>query len=312
MSDRVPFHAYVRDFEIAFLTDDWSRIEPHFHPDAARVVPARDLLGADDHGRAAVVAGLRDAVYALDRRFDARIAEVIEGPVVRADGLFMRWRLRFVRAGLPELEIEGEHLTLYRDGLIERIDERVEPAVEARAESYLAEHDAALRPAASPWAAPSATDARRIREALMRSLVCGYAAAKSQQDVEGALAGCAPDFAIDTIPFGFDTGDREATAPQLALFFRAFPDYRADTEGMAVDGDQVGWWGSISVTSGGPLLDLEPTGRSTTLPAFSVFEFRGQELVRERFHFDLVHLCEGVGLSYERVAAALAPLRAVA
>jgi predicted ester cyclase len=153
-------------------------------------------------------------------------------------------------------------------------------------------------------------EAKRIHRALLRSAVRGYAAAKSQQDVDGALAGCAPDFRIDTIPFGFGTRDREGTAEQLALFFRAFPDYRAEPEGMAVQGDQVGWWGTVSLTSGGPLLDLPPTGRHARLPAFRVFDFRGPELLRERFFFDLAQLCEGLGLSQGRVAERLAPLRA--
>jgi len=268
------------------------------------------VVSADHHGRDAVVAGLREAVHALDRRFDARVAEIIEGPVERPDGLFMRWRLSLVRAGLPELEVEGEHLTRYRDGLIEAIEERVEPEVQLRVEEFLATHDAELRPVGSAFALPSAPEFRRIQEATLRSSARGYAAAKSQQDVEGALAGCAADFAIDTIPFGFDTGDRAATAPQLALFFQAFPDYRVETEGMAVDGEQVAWWGSFTVTSGGPLLGIGPTGRSTTLPACSVFEFRGHELVKERFHFDLAQLCDGLGLPHDRVVAALAPLRA--
>lgn len=309
MSDRVPFLAYVRDFELAFVTDDWSRIEPHFQPDACRIVHTTGMLSADDRGREAAVAGLRDGVYALDRRFDARIAEVVEGPVVREDGLFMRWRLRFVRSGLPELAIDGAHLAVYRDGLIERIEEWVEPAEEARAEAFLAEHDAALRPAGSPWSMPGARDVVRIEEAMARSMVRGYAAAKSQQDVEGALAGCAPDFAIDTVPFGFDTGDRESTAPQLGLFFQAFPDYAVETDGLAVDGGQVAWWGRFSVTSGGPLLGIPATGRRATLPACSVFELRGAELVRERFNFDLAALCEGLGLPVDRVVDALAPLR---
>jgi len=309
MSQRIPFLDYVRDFELAFITDEWTRIEPHFHEGAARIVPGGALLGADDHGREAVVAGLRDGVYALDRRFDARIAEIVEGPVVRDDGLFMRWRLCFVRAGLPELEIEGEHLAVYRDGRIARIEERVEPEVQARAEAHLARHAAELRPAGSPFALPSPDAARRIREAMLRSAARGYAAAKSQQDVDGALAGCAADFAIDTVPFGFDTGDRAATAPQLALFFQAFPDYRVETEGLAVAGDQVAWWGSFSVTSGGPLLGIGPTGRSTRVPACSVFTFRGHELTRERFHFDLPQLCDGLGLPHDRVQAALAALR---
>jgi predicted ester cyclase len=221
----------------------------------------------------------------------------------------MRWRLTFTRAGLPDLEVEGEHLTVYHDGAIALIEEHVAPAAERRVEDYLATHGPALRPAGSAFAPPAALEHKRIRRALLRSSVRAYAAAKSQQDAAGALAGCAPEFAIETIPFGFDTGDRASTAGQLAMFFEAFPDYRAETEGMAVQGDQVAWWGTVSLTSGGPLLGLPPTGRRTALPAFGVFDFHGSDLVRERFHFDLAQLCEGLGLPMGEVVARLEPMR---
>ena len=102
-----------------------------------------------------------------------------------------------------------------------------------------------------------------------------YAAAKSQADAEGALALCAPDFSIETIPFGTASKDRAETAKHLALLFAAFPDYRAETEGLAVTGDQVAWWGRVSFTALGPVLGHPPTGKRADLPAFSVFDFRG-------------------------------------
>ena len=71
----------------------------------------------------------------------------------------------------------------------------------------------------------------------------------------------------------------------------------------------MAWWGEISVTSGGPLLDIPPTGLSASLPAFSVFEFCDQQLTKERFSFDLNALCDGLGLSYEAVGKALLPFR---
>ena len=148
------------------------------------------------------------------------------------------------------------------------------------------------------------------RDEWQSSLVRDYAAAKSRQDVGAALAHCHPDFAIETVPFGTASRDREETARHLALFFSVFPDYRAETEGLASGADGVGWWGRVSVTFRGPLLGLPPTGRAVTLPAFSVFAFRDGQLLRERFFFDLAALCEGVGLRLDDVTKALAPLRA--
>ena len=192
MSDRSPFFEYVRAFELAYITDDWSLLEPHFHPDVVREVPGEGILAASDRGRDQVIDGLRKGVYAMDRRFDLRIPEIIEGPVVRPDGLFMRWRLTFARPGLPELEVEGDHLVVYRDGQIARIDEGVTTDMADLTERFLTEHGDALRPEASSFTMPTEADRRRIEEATLRSIVRGYGAAKSQQDIEGALVSCAP------------------------------------------------------------------------------------------------------------------------
>jgi len=143
-------------------------------------------------------------------------------------------------------------------------------------------------------------------------LVRGYAAAKSRQDAAAALALCHPEFSIETIPFGTASRDRDETAAQLGLFFSVFPDYRADTEGLA-DGDGcVAWWGRVTVTFDGPLFGIPPTGRTTTLPAFSVFEFREGQLAKERFFFDLVQLCDGIGAGVGELTSVLAGLRAAA
>jgi steroid delta-isomerase-like uncharacterized protein len=143
-------------------------------------------------------------------------------------------------------------------------------------------------------------------------LVRCYAEAKSRQDAAAALALCHPSFSIETIPFGTASRDRDETAAQLALFFSVFPDYQADTEGLAFGDGCVTWWGTIRVTFQGPLLGVPPTGRTATIPGFSVFEFRDEQLSKERFFFDLVSLCEGIGASVDDVTSALAGLRAAA
>ena len=93
---------------------------------------------------------------------------------------------------------------------------------------------------------------------------------------------------------------------------KIFPDYQADTEGLAFGDGCVTWWGTIRVTFQGPLLGVPPTGRTATIPGFSVFEFRDEQLSKERFFFDLVSLCEGIGASVDDVTSALAGLRAAA
>jgi uncharacterized protein (TIGR00369 family) len=135
--------------------------------------------------------------------------------------------------------------------------------------------------------------------------VRAYGAAKSRQDAAAALALCDADFGIDTLPFGTASRDRDETARQLATFFATFPDYRAETEGVAEQGEQVIWWGHVALTFAGAFLGIEPTGRSARIPAHSIFSFRGAPLLRERFHFDLAALCDGIGVPLERMRGAL-------
>jgi predicted ester cyclase len=291
VSDLSRFLEYAREFEIAQASDDFDRIARFFAQGAKHVVVGVEPLAADDAGRERVVAGLRESVHRIDRRFDTRIAEVLEGPRVRADGIWMRFGLTLRRGGIA------------------RIDEKMLGGCDEAARCFLEEHDAALRPAASAPALPRAEDLPDLRDALQRTLVRAYGHSKSEQDVEAALTLCHPDFVIDTVPFGLATRGGADTRAQLGLFFSVFPDYRAESEGIVSGHDGAAWWGRVSMTFGGPLLGHAPTGRRTELPAFSVFEFRDGLLARERFMFDLPSLCAGIGLPLPDLLAALERLR---
>ena len=310
MSDLARFLEYARAFELAQAIDDFSLIEPFFAADAVHFVAGSGPLAADDHGREAVVGGLRASVQGLDRRFDLRVPEILEGPVPREDGVWMRFGLRMQRAGLPDLVFEGEHLTRYDDaGAIVRIDEKILGDGEAEVAEYLAQHDHALRPAASPVELPGEAGLATLRDAQQRSLVRAYGHAKSARDADAALAVCHPDFRIDTLPFRLCTKDREDTRNQLAVFFAVFPDYRVETEGVVAGADGAAWWGTMRVTFAGALLGIEPTGRASRQPAFSAFDFKDGLLSRERFYFDLGTLCENTGMPAAELERALALLR---
>ena len=220
-SDLERFFGYVRAFELANLTSNWSLLEPCFSEDACHLVDDGGVLGGDDHGRAAVIDGLRDSVYRNDRRFDVRIPEILEGPIARPDGIWMRWALTFRRAGLPELRVGGDHLAVYAGGRIRRLEERVAPGDAERVAAYLAEHGASLRPEGAPLALPAGADLRDLEAATARSLVRCYASAKSQQDAGAALALCSDDFVLETPAFGTKArGRAEAAAPARGLLPR--------------------------------------------------------------------------------------------
>ena len=72
-----------------------------------------------------------------------------------------------------------------------------------------------------------------------------YAAAKSRQDVEGALAVCTDDFILDTVGFGIRGVGRDVVALQLGTFFanethRRRPAHTlADNLNLCLPGEQI-------------------------------------------------------------------------
>ncbi len=309
-SDLLSLFGYMRDFEVAYLMDEWSLLEPHFRDDAIHRIDGGELpLGVGGTGRTAVLAGLRDGVNAVDRRFDARIPEIVEGPVTRADGIWMRFELTLRRAGVPDLVVHGEHLARYRDGRIEALHEKVAPGEAARVAAFLVEHDAALRPAGSAFAPPSTTDAALLEAAMGRSLVRCYGGAKSEQDAAAALAVCDPGFSIETIAFGVTSRDRDDTQLQLQAFFGAFPDYRVTLEGFATGPGVVTCWGRARMTFGGDFLGFRATGQSADVPIFCVFGLAGGTLASERFFFDLAAFCDQIGVPVGQLSASLGLIR---
>jgi predicted ester cyclase len=312
-TDYERFLRWAFGFEAAFWSDDFTRLRGLLADGAYRVAHSEGSLAANDAGADAMLSGLRSSVHELDRRFDVRIPEIVAGPETRPDGIWMRYALHLRRAGLPELVIEGEHLTRYADGLVVAIEETLPPGTGARADAFLRKHAARLRSAGSPPAAPTdPRDARDADAALLRALARGYAGAKSEQDIAAALSLCHEDFVLDAVPLGVPAADRKQAETQLQLFFHAFPDFRVDAEGMIAGSSTVCCWGHAEQTFRGSYLGFAPTGRSARHPFVSVFEAREGKLVRERYYFDLAQLSTQIGLPVAAVCERLAALRKTA
>ena len=308
-TDLERFLRFALDFEVSFWSDQWSVAAAHLADDARHVVHASGSLACDDRGRDAMLAGLRGSVLGMDRRFDVRIPEVLAGPVTREDGIWMRYALRLRRDGLPELAFEGEHLARFAGGKLVEIEETLPPGTGERVDAFLREHDARLHPAASPARPPAdPRDARDAEAALLRTLARAYACAKSEQDIGAALALCSEDFVLETVPLGLAARDRKDAERQLELFFRAFPDYAIEADGIAAENGAVACWGAVRQTFRGAFLGNPPTGRSARLPFVSVFEARNARLVRERYFFDLASLCDQIGLPLAAARETLAKL----
>jgi len=296
-SDLERFFGYARDFELAYLTDDWNRIRPWFAESAVHGVENGGALGSGASGATAVVDDLRDSVRRVDRRFDVRIPEIIDGPRTRPDGVFMRWTLTLRREGVPDLLLAGDHLTVYANGKIAAIHEQLAPETPQRVASYLAEHGAKLRPAGSPFAPPrAARDLDALAAASARTLVRVYGCAKSEADVGAALAVCSDGFVLDAVTLGVSARGRAECAATLRQFFRAFPDYSVQLEGFANGPGTVAAWGRARMTLQGSWLGFAPTGKTAELPVFCVFGVANGALASERFFLDRATLFEQLGL----------------
>ena len=309
-SDLERFMGYALAFEQAFWAEAWDSLPPFFTEDARHVVRGGGALATDDRGREAVLAGLRRSVSGMDRRFDARIPEVLDGPRTQDGGVWMRFAVSLRRAGLPELRFQGEHLTRYQGGRIVSIEEWPEAGAGERVARYLAEHDASLRPFGARAVPPAdPRDAHDLEAALLRTLARGYACAKSEQDIGAALSVCSEDFVLETVPLGIATRDRKDAERQLAIFFAAFPDYAVTLEGVATGAGCVTGWGRARLSFRGSFAGQAPTGRTAELPICCVLSSAHGRLRGERFFFDLASLCEQTGLSISAVREVAAVLR---
>jgi steroid delta-isomerase-like uncharacterized protein len=310
-TDLERFLGYARDFELAYLSDDWSRLHAWFAPDALHHVEDGGPFGHGAVGSAAVVADLRQSVARVDRRFDVRIPEILAGARTREDGIRMRFALSYRRAGLPDLRVEGEHRAVFAGGRIAAIHERLEPGGAERVARYLTEHAASLRPAGAPFAPPRAPrDLEHLTAATARTLLRSYGAAKSEADVGAALALCSDDFTLDAVSLGLVSHGRAETHAMLGAFFRAFPDYAVALDGFANAPDGVAAWGSARMSLLGDWLGLPATGKTAELPVFCVLGVEKGKLTSERFFFDRATLCEQLGVSPDALATALHALHA--
>ena len=140
------FAEYDQAFEKAYASDDWSIVEPCFTEDAVYEILAEPPLGGRHEGRDAVLAFFKLSLDSFDRRFDSRSLEIIEGPEVRGDSVWMRWRATYRIGSAPELSLEGEETARFTGDRIERLEDRYAEGAAAPVVEYMGEHGAKLRP----------------------------------------------------------------------------------------------------------------------------------------------------------------------
>ena len=112
MSISENFGVYAAAFEKAFVSDDWSLVEPFFTEDANYEIDLDPPLGGTIEGRAAILAYFKESLDGFDRRFESRDLVLLDGPKEDGQSVWVRGCATYRAAGVPEfvLELEGNRL----------------------------------------------------------------------------------------------------------------------------------------------------------------------------------------------------------
>jgi hypothetical protein len=140
------YAAYAAAFEEAYASDNWSVLEPFFTEDAVYEFIAPAPFGGKYEGRAAVLAQFKNSVNGLDRRFNSRTIDVLEGPSEKDGGVWVRWAGTYTLTGAPDFRMEGEERAVFAGDRIRRLTDSITDAEAGRAGTYFAQHGAKLKP----------------------------------------------------------------------------------------------------------------------------------------------------------------------
>lgn len=140
MSNIARFAAYAAAFEKAFVSDEWSVVEPFFTEDAVYDVPLDPPLGGRIEGRAAILAYFKDVLDRFDRRFDSRELTLLDGPTEDGDSVWIRGTATYRAAGVPEFVLELEETVHFDGDRIRLLADHYEPEMKQATAEYLQEH----------------------------------------------------------------------------------------------------------------------------------------------------------------------------
>jgi hypothetical protein len=141
------FGEYAAKFEEVYANDQWSDLHDFFSEDVVYEVIGGGPFAARHEGRDAVLAGLKDSLDSIDRRFDARIPGLVDGPKLRDDRVWLKFRVTYRRDGIPDLVLDGEEYADLDGGRIVRLEDRFDDKASNDVAAYLSKYETKLRPA---------------------------------------------------------------------------------------------------------------------------------------------------------------------
>ena len=140
------FGEYAVAFEQAYASDDWSLLERFFTEDASYETFGPAPIAGLAEGRAAVFDYFKNSVNGFDRRFATRELQVLAGPELRGDTVWMRWRGTYRQPGVPDVVLEGESTAHYAGDLISRLEDRMDEHGVKQSLETMGAHEAKLKP----------------------------------------------------------------------------------------------------------------------------------------------------------------------
>ena len=136
----------------------------------------------------------------------------------------------------------------------------------------------------------------------MRRLFEKHREAELARDYDGILDTFVEDCFLETKALELRSEGRDAVRRTYEEgYFAAFPDLTPDDVGEAFGDNVMVVWGTLSGTSRGQWMGLQPTGRSFVVPFSNVTPFRDDLMEGEAIYFDLATLCEQAGFPLEEV-----------
>jgi steroid delta-isomerase-like uncharacterized protein len=127
-------------------------------------------------------------------------------------------------------------------------------------------------------------------EAMFRRRLEAYA----RQDVAALTRDYAPDCTIESPTGGVHRGPA-AAAQVLQTVFDAL-DVQVHEDTLLIDGDSAAHVVTLEGTDSGEFLGLPPTGKSFRIPAVFLYDFREEQIARERRIYDFTGLLVQIGL----------------
>ena len=140
------FGRYAMAFEEAVRLDDWSAVEPFFTEDAVYESFGPGPFAGRRKGRRAVLDHLKRSLDTFDRRFDVREhPEMVRGPELTDDSVWIRWTVTYRVDGAPPFVLEGEETAVMDGDRISRLEDRFSDEMAAAFDEWMARYGDRLK-----------------------------------------------------------------------------------------------------------------------------------------------------------------------